>query len=141
MPFVSQRAIVRIDDLMASSAADHGGATPSGWFVIDLLCTGMTTDKVNLVVGGTSWSTAVSSEGGESQPHDLRVFGPRSGLSRATLLCGASGHHRQQRGPGPAPLKYSGSPLQLDFGEGADNKGVLVVDVEPGLPATVDQVA
>lgn len=35
---------------------------------------------------------------------------------------------------------YSGSPLQLDFGEVGDTKGVLVVDVSPGEPASVEQV-
>jgi exonuclease SbcD len=32
---------------------------------------------------------------------------------------------------------YSGSPLQLDFGEGEDRKAVVIVEAEPGLPAVV----
>jgi len=42
--------------------------------------------------------------------------------------------------PAPAPVWYSGSPLQLDFGEVDDRKGVLIVEAEPGLPAKVREV-
>ena len=51
------------------------------------------------------------------------------------------GHlHRQQKIPHSSAVWYSGSPLQLDFGEVDDQKGVLVVDAEPGLPAKVTAV-
>jgi exonuclease SbcD len=50
----------------------------------------------------------------------------------------ALGHlHRAQQLAGPAPLHYCGSPLQLDFGESANEPVVHVVDVRPGLPADV----
>jgi exonuclease SbcD len=53
----------------------------------------------------------------------------------------ALGHlHRAQRLAGPAPLHYCGSPLQLDFGETANDPVVNVVDVRPGLPADVRAV-
>ena len=54
---------------------------------------------------------------------------------------GALGHlHRQQSIAAPTQVWYSGSPLQLDFGEKDDSKGVLVVEAEPGKPASVRQV-
>jgi DNA repair protein SbcD/Mre11 len=142
VPFVSQRAIVRIDDLMASSAADHGGAYAERMAsVIDLLCRGTTTDQVNLVVGHVMVHGGVLG-GGERSAHTIFEYSVPALAFPGHLSYVALGHlHRQQRVPGPAPLWYSGSPLQLDFGEVADSKGVLVVDVEPGLPATVDQVA
>jgi len=50
----------------------------------------------------------------------------------------ALGHlHRPQKVPAPVPMWYSGSPLQLDFGEGEDRKAVVLVEAEPGLPVTV----
>jgi exonuclease SbcD len=53
----------------------------------------------------------------------------------------ALGHlHRAQQLAGPAPLHYCGSPLQLDFGESANEPVVHVVDVRPGLPADVRPV-
>src|SRR5918993_383599 len=54
----------------------------------------------------------------------------------------ALGHlHRAQQLAGPAPLHYCGSPLQLDFGETANDPVVNVVDVRPGAPARVRPVA
>jgi exonuclease SbcD len=53
----------------------------------------------------------------------------------------ALGHlHRQQVVAGPCPIRYSGSPLMLDFGEVADTKGVLLVDGHAGAPATISSV-
>ena len=51
----------------------------------------------------------------------------------------ALGHvHRPQRVPGASrPAYYSGSPLQLDFGEVAQEKSVNIVDLRPGEPAEV----
>ena len=51
----------------------------------------------------------------------------------------ALGHiHAPQRVPGAkVPAEYAGSLLELDFGEAGEQKRVVVVDVEPGLPATV----
>ena len=51
----------------------------------------------------------------------------------------ALGHlHRHQRMPAAAPVWYSGSPMQLDFGEIDDHKGVLLAEAEPGVPARVE---
>jgi exonuclease SbcD len=54
----------------------------------------------------------------------------------------ALGHiHAPQRVPGArVPAEYAGSLLELDFGEAGEQKRVVVVDVEPGLPASVRSV-
>ena len=51
----------------------------------------------------------------------------------------ALGHvHRPQRVPGSLrPAYYSGSPLQLDFGEVEQQKSVNIVELKPGQPAEV----
>jgi len=55
----------------------------------------------------------------------------------------ALGHiHAPQPVPGAkVPAEYAGSLLELDFGEAGEEKRVVIVDVEPGLPATVRSVA
>ena len=40
--------------------------------------------------------------------------------------------------PAGAPVHYSGSPLQLDFGETAETKSVTIIEATPGKPAEVD---
>ena len=54
----------------------------------------------------------------------------------------AMGHvHAPQSVPGAkVPAEYAGSLLELDFGEAGEQKRVVVVDVEPGLPAAVRSV-
>ncbi len=52
----------------------------------------------------------------------------------------ALGHiHAPQRVPGAqVPAEYAGSLLELDFGEAGETKRVVLVDVEPGIPASVN---
>ncbi len=54
----------------------------------------------------------------------------------------ALGHiHAPQRAPDAvAPAEYAGSLLELDFGEAGEKKRVVLVDVEPGLPAEVRSI-
>lgn len=54
----------------------------------------------------------------------------------------AMGHiHAPQQVPGArVPAEYAGSLLELDFGEAGEQKRVVIVDVEPGLPAQVRSV-
>jgi len=48
----------------------------------------------------------------------------------------ALGHvHRPQQIAGPIPARYSGSLVALDFGEAGQEKGVVIADLTPGLPA------
>ncbi|GAB1541215.1 exonuclease SbcCD subunit D [Scytonema sp. NUACC21] len=48
----------------------------------------------------------------------------------------ALGHiHKPQEISHAAPTRYSGSLIQLDFGEAGEEKGFYLVDVEPGRPA------
>ena len=54
----------------------------------------------------------------------------------------ALGHlHRAQLMPGPAPIWYSGSPIQVDFGESDDRKQVLLVDAPASGSARVSPIA
>jgi len=54
----------------------------------------------------------------------------------------ALGHiHRPQRVEAAGPhTEYAGSPMQLDFGEVADEKSFVVIEVSPGKPPRVERV-
>ncbi len=54
----------------------------------------------------------------------------------------ALGHiHAPQAVPGSkVPAEYAGSLLELDFGEAGEEKRVVIVDVEPGIPASIKSV-
>jgi exonuclease SbcD len=54
----------------------------------------------------------------------------------------AFGHiHRPQPLTGTTSGRYAGSPIQLDFGEVGDAKQVVLVELEPGQPARVQEIA
>ena len=68
--------------------------------------------------------------------HGVRVRHQRHRLSHQRSLRGARPPPPSSRSR-PCPIWYSGSPLQLDFGETQDDTAVLVVDVEADSPAEV----
>lgn len=141
VPWTSQRGIVKADDLMSLDPDDHGGKYAERMrAVITALTRDFTTSTVNLAVGHLMVHGAVEG-GSERQAHIFGYAVPPS-VFPTSLSYVALGHlHRQQKVPNPAPTWYSGSPLQLDFGEVGDRKGVLLIDAEPGLPAKVEPVA
>jgi exonuclease SbcD len=140
LPFVSQRGIVKAEQIMNLDPDQHAQDYESRLRrIISALTEDMGLDTVNIVTGHLTVYGATRG-GGEREAH---IFGyaipPQAfpgGLSYVAL-----GHlHRQQRIASSAPVWYSGSPLQLDFGETQDRKGVLVVEAEAGKPASVEQV-
>ncbi|MDF1596160.1 MAG: exonuclease SbcCD subunit D [Acidimicrobiia bacterium] len=140
LPFLSQRAIVTADDLMALDPDQHDGRYAGRLgAIIGRLTEDMTTDEVNILC---SHLTVHGGEmgGGERTAH-VFPYAIAAQSFPGSLSYVALGHlHRLQKVPAPAPVWYSGSPLQLDFGEVDDTKGVLVVEAEPGLPAAVREV-
>jgi exonuclease SbcD len=141
VPFVGQRAIVSADDLMALDPDQHGGKYAGRLAaVIAKLTEGLSLDSVNLVVahlmvaGGTIG-------GGERSAHTIFDYAVSAQAFDGALSYVALGHlHRPQRIPAAPPVWYSGSPLQMDFGETEDRKAILLVEAEPGLPARVREI-
>jgi exonuclease SbcD len=137
LPFVSQRAIVKVEEIMGSDPDQHAGVYEQRLRrIIDALTSGMTSDTVNIVVSHlTVYGGLVG--GGERQAHIFGYAIPAS-IFPGHLSYVALGHlHRQQKMPHSGAVWYSGSPLQLDFGEVTDSKGALLVEATPGLPSKV----
>jgi exonuclease SbcD len=141
LPWMNHRSVVRADELMSGDADQHAQQYEDRMRrVLDVLCAGLTIDEVNILAGHVMVHGAVST-GSEREVHIFGYAIPAASFP-GHLSYVALGHlHRQQRLPAPAPVWYSGSPLQLDFGETTDTKGVLIVDAEPGLPAMVRPVS
>lgn len=140
LPFVSQRGIVKASDIMGSDPDEHAGAYEQRLRrVIEHLTAEMKPDTVNLLVSHLTVYGALAG-GGERTAHIFGYAIPAS-LFPGHLSYVALGHlHRQQKMPHSTPVWYSGSPLQLDFGEVADQKGALLVSAEPGRPASVTEL-
>lgn len=140
LPFLSQRAIVNVDDLMALDPDQHDGKYAGRLgAIIAKLTDEMPTDQVNIFCSHLTVHGGVMG-GGERTAH-VFPYAIAAQMFPGSLSYVALGHlHRLQKVPAAAPVWYSGSPMQLDFGEVDDTKGVLVVEAEPGLPATVREV-
>ncbi len=140
LPFVSQRGIVKVADMMGSDPDQHSGAYQERLKrVIEALTADMTSDTVNLLVTHLTVFGAETG-GGERQAHVFGYAVPTS-VFPGHLSYVALGHlHRQQKVPHAGSVWYSGSPLQLDFGEVDDQKGVLLVEASPSLPAKVTTI-
>jgi DNA repair protein SbcD/Mre11 len=141
LPFPSQRYVVTADLLLSGDAADaHAAYADRVVRILGALTERFRADTINLVVahlmvmGGTMG-------GGERGAHTVFDYWVPATAFPASAQYVALGHlHRSQQLAGPAPLHYCGSPLQLDFGETANDPAVNLVDVRPGLPADVRTV-
>jgi exonuclease SbcD len=141
LPFVSQRGIVKASEIMDLDPDQHSQSYEERLRrIISALTEDMGADTVNVLAGHLTVYGAESG-GGEREAHIFGYAIPPQAFP-GSLSYVALGHlHRQQRVPASAPVWYSGSPLQLDFGEVADRKGVLLIDAEPGKPASVEPIA
>lgn len=140
LPFVSQRGIVKVEDLMESDPDQHAGQYSDRMNrIVGALTEEMTPETVNILI---SHLTVFGAEtgGGERRAHIFGYAVPAS-VFPGHLSYVALGHlHRQQKVPHAGQVWYSGSPLQLDFGEVDDRKGVLLVEAEAGKPARVTTI-
>ena len=143
LPFPSQRTVVGVDALMQNDAADHGGSYAERVRrILGSLCAPFEADAVNIVVahlmvmGGTLG-------GGERGAHTIFDYWVPGTAFPASAHYVALGHlHRAQQLDGPSPLHYCGAPLQLDFGETANEPSVNLLRAEPGRAGVeVDRVA
>lgn len=139
IPFVSQRNIVTVDDLMRLDADRHGGKYASRMAAVIEALVGEFDDGEAGVLLGHIMVHGGEVGGGERAAHTVFDYSIPAQAFPGDLSYAALGHlHRHQRVAAAAPVWYPGSPLQLDFGEVDDAKGVLLVEVEPGLPAKVE---
>lgn len=141
LPFLSERRAVKAAQLLSGDEGSwqagyseavgrlianlSSGFRPDG---INLLVAHLTLEGANLRLGGGEFSFYVG--------NSYAVAADRLPIEASYV---ALGHiHRQQKVSDAPVAWYSGSLVQLDFGEGEDaERGVLVVEVEPGRPAAV----
>ncbi len=141
LPFVSQRSIVRADDLMADAAFQNVQLYADRMHrVVGALSASFSADTVNLIVGH-AFVQGGAAGGGERPAHLADEYSVPTTAFPSTANYVALGHlHRPQVVRGATAIHYCGSPLQLDFGEEAQIKQVNIVEASPGLPAKMTAV-
>lgn len=141
LPFLSHRYAVRATELFALSAAEANQTYADHLArMIAALTADFAPDAVNLV---TTHVTVVGAKvgGGEREAHTIQSYAVPASIFPASAHYVALGHlHRAQQVPGPAPVRYCGSPLAVDFGEGDNTPGVTVVEVSASSTAKARDV-
>jgi exonuclease SbcD len=131
LPFLSQRYAVRATEMYELTAAeatqtyaDHIGR------LLARLCEPFGDgDAVDLV---TAHLTVVGAKagGGEREAHTIMGYAVPATVFPTAAHYVALGHlHRAQQVIGPCPVRYSGSPLAIDFGEEENAPAVTIVEV------------
>lgn len=141
LPFLSQRGIVTADRLMDKSAAENVQAYADRMRrIVELFSKRFRDDAVNLVVAHLTVAAAKMG-GGEREAHTVFGYHVPPNIFPTSAHYVALGHlHREQVVNGPGQIRYSGSPLLIDFGEEANQPSVTIVEARPGTPAEVDVV-
>lgn len=141
LPFCSQRSIIRTEQLMGLDAGQIAGVYDERLRrMIAVLTDGFTDDAVNVIALHGMVSGALLG-GGERPAQTYQDYWIGSAAFPAHAHYVALGHvHRTQQVGGAAPIWYSGSPLQVDFGEAEPECNVLVVEAAPSTPALVRAV-
>lgn len=136
LPFIAQRHAVRAAELFELGAA---GAEANYADHLRRLVAALTqdfrADEVNLFTGHL---TVVGGKvgGGEREVHTVADYAVPAAIFPPTTSYVALGHlHKAQSITGPCPIRYSGGPLAVDFGEEDHTPSVAIVDVAPGIPA------
>lgn len=141
LPFVSQRGIVSATALMEDAAFEHQQAYAERLATLVRLLSGAIPADVPSLLVAHAFVQGGAAGGGERRAHLLDEYSLSSQAFPATLGYVALGHlHRAQRIAGATAIRYSGSLLQLDFGETTDVKEVTIVDLAAGIPAKARSV-
>ena len=141
LPWMSQRWAVKTEQLMGATAAGVAQyyAARVGR-VIEWLCAGFSSADINIVAAHCMVQGGKLG-GGERDAQLIDDYMIPAGAFPSAASYVALGHlHRAQLMPGPAPIWYSGSPIQVDFGESDDRKQILLVDAPATGSARVEPV-
>lgn len=142
LPFLSQRYAVRATEMYDLTAAE---ATQTYADHVGRLIAKLTEDftgpgVVNLVAAHLTVAGAKTG-GGEREAHTLLGYAVPATVFPGSAHYVALGHlHRAQQVLGPCPVRYSGSPLAVDFGEEENTPSVTVVEVSAQTAAKVREV-
>lgn len=155
LPFLSQRYAVRavemydltpaeatqtyadhVARLLARLTADFSPAGPAGG-----PAAGADAEPVVNLVTAHLTVVGAATGGGEREAHTVLDYAVPATVFPTSAHYVALGHlHRAQPVPGPCPIRYSGSPLAVDFGEEENAPSVTLVEVAPDRAATTRQI-
>ena len=142
LPFLSERRLVKAADLLkAPDVGEWRQKYRDGMrFFVNHICQGFRADAVNILMLHTTLDGGLLSNS-EYSFHVSNSYSldPQSFPSSAQYVALGHLHKPQELGSAP-PVQYSGSIIQLDFGEAGEQKRVNLIEVSPGKPAKIQHI-
>jgi exonuclease SbcD len=142
LPFLSQRYAIRAVEMYELTAAEASQTYADHIArLIARLAEGFAEPGVINLVSAHLTVIGASTGGGEREAHTVMGYAVPATVFPPGTHYVALGHlHRAQSVIGPCPVRYSGSPLAIDFGEEENVSSVAVVDVSAEKAAKVRDV-
>ena len=138
MPFASERRLLAAEDIWNKDALEQRSSYKEVvTYVLQNLALAFKTDAVNVMMAHMTMEGAKFT-GSEAAFYsgDVYSFSGQAIPSECQYM--GLGHiHKPQQIPNAAPTYYSGSLIQVDFGEVGEQKGFNLIEVETGRPAKV----
>lgn len=141
VPFVPERRFGDAAQLFDATESWYQSYAEGMGSLLAAMAGGFRDDRVNVVMAHLFTDGALLG-GGEREVTVGMAYAISPSRLPGTASYVALGHmHKPQPVKGaPAPTRYAGSLVQLDFGEVNERKSVVIVDAAPGAPAKVREV-
>jgi len=139
MPFASERRLLKAEDLWEKDdLGQRQHYKQLVTYLFDNLASSFREDSVNIVMAHLTIDSAIRAYSEvDYYTRDTYSLAGQTLPSEAQYI--ALGHiHKPQQVSNAAPTYYSGSLIQVDFGEAGEEKGFNLVTVEPGRPAKAE---
>ena len=137
LPFITEGRYVDAAQIMGLREEWFGFYADGVARIMNAICAGFGTDTVNVLAAHVfvDGARVARVDGSERLLHIGQTYGVTAANLPATPQYVALGHvhEPQEIRNARAPTAYSGSLLQLDFGERGQQKAVRVIDAVPGL--------
>lgn len=141
VPFVPERRFGDAAELFDATESWYQGYAEGIGELLGAMASAFRPDRVNVVLGHLFTDGALLGGGEREVTIGLNYAVSPSRLPGMAAYIALGHVHRPQAVRGaPAPTRYAGSLLQLDFGETDQAKSVVLVDASPGKPAKVREV-
>lgn len=141
LPWVADHKILDIRQLMGPEDEWYSTYSENVAAMCQCLARSFSPGTINILAAHL-FAFGAETSGSERPVHVSQPFAVSPSRFPTTAQYVALGHlHRPQEINCPTRCCYAGSPLQLDFGERDQQKRVVIVDVSPGKPASIESIA
>ena len=138
VPWVQEGRVIDAVEVLGVEHERHQSYAERVGDIYRAMCDGLGPETINLVAGHVFIDGArlAAVDGSERLLHIGQAYGVNPAALPSTPQYIALGHIHQPQEvlSAPAPAAYSGSLLQLDFGERGQQKVVRIIDARPGRP-------